>query len=77
MKSDKPWLAYISLRDLPRTGKFLDSDPRFEDPDIFYWNDVANTFKSPEDLEVFLNFETLSRLEFPPIPVGLILNRKV
>ena len=46
MKSGKPVLAsnsYIFPRDLPRTGKFLDSGPHFEDPDIFYENDIADT----------------------------------
>ena len=62
MKRDKPEQAsdsYIFPRDLPRTGTFLDSDPPFEDPDI-HQNDIADTlkFKSPEDSEVFLNFET-------------------
>ena len=38
MKSGKPVLAsnsYIFPRDLPRTGKLLDSDPHFEDPEFF------------------------------------------
>ena len=38
MKLDKPGLAsnsYIYPRDLPRTEKLSDSEPHFEDPDIF------------------------------------------
>ena len=81
MKWAKPGLASNSCifpRGLPRTEKFSDSDPRFEDPDIFYQNDLALIgFKPPADSEVFLNFETLSRQEFHSTPVGWILNQMV